>query len=96
MPDEHGKLSEEEYEVARTWLSENTSTACFCGSKTASLAPYVVSVRAETLNLFGEHTYFPALLTTCDKCGNFKFFSARRAGIKKHQVEPEEEDSDAG
>ena len=82
MPDEKGKLSEQEYAVAQKWIDAHAASICSCGSNSWMLAQHVLMLQAETQNFLQEHSYYPSLLIICEKCGQFRLFGARRAGIK--------------
>ena len=97
MPDEYGKLSDQEFATAKEWLTKRIKGPCSaCGNRSWTLAKHVMSMRTEVKNFLGETPYFPALLMICNNCGYFRFHGARRAGIKRYDNNPEKEAEDVG
>ena len=93
MPDEQGKLSDQEYAKAQKWMEKNANNACVCGVNSWSLAQYVVVQRADTKNLLSVHNYYPSLLLMCRDCGHFRFYGARKAGITPRTSKTEEKEA---
>ena len=92
MPDEHGKLTEQEIDTAIRWLREKASEECSsCGEKSWTVAQHVVVLRAETQSILAEHTYYPALLAICKHCARFQLHGAIRAGIEPFRADAEKE-----
>jgi ribosomal protein L32 len=101
MPDQHGKLTDEEAKKATAWLNAHTKLhGCpSCGSNRWTLAPHLVNLMtyAGRAIVIGGPTY-PAILLVCNECGHFRLHSAIVAGVlprpelpKKQQEENAEE-----
>ena len=91
MPDENGKLSQEERDAANKWIRERVKSPCAaCGHAYWAVGSYVVSLSADTKNFLGTKKHYPALVTVCAECGHFRLHSAVLAGIIERDKDKQE------
>ena len=90
MPDNQGKLTQEEKEKAQAWLKERWKNwACpYSGHTNWELGEFVVqAVRFTGGGLSVGGPVYPLLVLTCSGCGNTIFVNAIKAGIVERRVE---------
>ena len=80
MPDEKGKLSDEEKDRLAKFLNEKSRTACpHCGHTKASLLDHVISVSVN-LPFMLQGPRYTAIATACQNCHYLKIFAADQMG----------------
>ena len=98
MPDDQGKLSEEEIATAEEWIGERAKLPCTACGKTAwGLGHYVVTLSANAKNFLGTKQHYPALAVICANCAHIRLHSAILAGIvTKDKDGPEKKEAKDG
>ena len=98
MPDDQGKLSEEESAAAREWIGERAKLPCaVCGDTRWGVGEYVVTLSANAKNFLGTKRQYPALVVICVNCAHIRLHSALLAGIvKKDKDGPEKKEANDG
>jgi hypothetical protein len=87
MPDEKGKLTDEELTKIRTWLTSfglPVPTCPFCGSNVWSIGPYLVqplTLGAGNALQLGGYIGYPQIALVSAKCGHTLFINAVVAGL---------------
>jgi hypothetical protein len=83
MPDEFGRLSDEEQRKALAWIKGRlkVTTCPMCGDEDITLSDSVNAVPMMGKGTILPNVFTPTLLIICDNCGHMRTFSAVRAGV---------------
>ena len=82
MPDKDGKLTDQELATVEKSLRKRGLGSCSCGYREWVVGDHVLSLPVPSQKTLFSSPYVPVVMVACAKCGQFRLYSARMAGIE--------------
>lgn len=96
MPNEEGRLSDEETKHVIKWLKDHSvSRRCpACGESRLLIEERIGKVTIYQPEVMAGGPLFPYVILICDNCGNSLFFNALKLELYPKETQEEEEEEE--